>query len=355
MKIFKEMQKNQFEEVVFVSDSTSGLKAVIAIHDTTLGPALGGTRMWMYEDEEAAAVDAMRLARGMTYKAAVAGLNLGGGKAVIIGNPRTDKSEALFRAFGRYVQGLGGRYITAEDVGTCPDDMRYISMETEYVTGVTTTKRQGGDPSPATAFGVYQGMKAAANEVFGTEDLADKVIAVQGLGHVGSYLVDLLAKDGAKLLVSDINEESIKNITSKYVVDVIPPQEILQVKCDILAPCALGAVINDATVYNLNCKVIAGAANNVLLESKHGDILHEQGILYAPDYVINAGGLINVADELDGYDKDRAYRKIAQIYNNIAEVIAISKRDNIPTYKAADILAEERIERIARIKRKFVS
>ena len=354
MSIFKDMQKGEFEQVVLVSDKASGLMAVIAIHDTTLGPALGGTRMWTYIDEEAAVTDAMRLARGMTYKAAAAGLNLGGGKAVIIGNPHTDKSEALFRAFGRYVQGLGGRYITAEDVGTSPDDMRYIAMETDYVTGVTTASRKGGDPSPYTALGVYHGMKAACQEVFGTEDLAGKTVAVQGVGHVGTFLIEHLAREGAKIIISDIHEKAINNIAQKFDVKVVTPEVILRVECDIFAPCALGAVVNDTTINDLSCKIIAGAANNILLEGRHGDELAAKGILYCPDYVINAGGLIKVAAELEGASEERVLKSVTAIKDTIYQVIAISKQDHIPTYKAADILAEKRIESIANIKRKYV-
>lgn len=354
MEIFKYMEKYDYEQLVFCHDKQSGLKAIIAIHDTTLGPALGGTRMWTYESEEAAIEDALRLARGMTYKNAVAGLNLGGGKTVIIGDPRKDKSEELFRAFGRYVQGLNGRYITAEDVGTTVSDMDLIHEETNYVTGISPAFGSSGNPSPVTAYGVYRGMKAAAKAAFGTDSLEGKVIAIQGVGNVAYNLCRHLHEEGATLIVTDIHKESVKRAVDEFGASAVDPNEIYGVDCDIYAPCALGAVINDETIPQIKAKVIAGAANNQLKDTKHGDILHKMGIIYAPDYVINAGGVINVADELYGYNRDRAMKKVELVYTNIEKVIEISKRDGIPTYLAADRMAEERIEKIRNSRSQFL-
>ncbi|KLU61383.1 leucine dehydrogenase [Peptococcaceae bacterium CEB3] len=354
MTTFEYMEKYDYEQLVLCQDNTSGLKAVICIHDTTLGPALGGTRMWNYASEEDAILDALRLARGMTYKNAAAGLNLGGGKAVIMGDSRTQKSEELFRAFGRYVQALNGRYITAEDVGTNVQDMDWIHMETKFVTGISSSYGASGDPSPLTALGVYRGMKAAAKEAFGSDSLEGKTVAIQGLGHVGYYLAKHLTDEGAKLIVTDINSEAVKRVAREFVATAVRTEEIFGVKCDIFAPCALGAVINDETIPQLKCQVVAGAANNVLKEDRHGDELYEKGILYAPDYVINAGGVINVADELEGYNAERALKKVEMVYDNVARVIAIAKRDHIPTYKAADRMAEERIAKIGKVSNTFL-
>lgn len=354
MKIFEYMEKYDYEQLVFCHDKTSGLKAIICVHDTTLGPALGGTRMWNYASEEDAILDALRLGRGMTYKNAAAGLNLGGGKTVIIGDSRTQKSEELFRAFGRYVQSLNGRYITAEDVGTSVQDMDWVHLETKFVTGVSSSYGSSGDPSPMTARGVYKGMKASAKEVYGSDSLEGKTIAIQGLGHVGYYLAKHLHDEGARLIVTDINDEAIKRVVAETGATAVRPDEIFGVKAEIFAPCALGAVINDETIPQFKFQIIAGAANNVLREERHGDKLHEMGILYAPDYVINAGGVINVADELEGYNYERALKKVEGVYDNVAKVIEIAKRDNIPTYKAADRMAEERIEKIGKVRTTYL-
>ncbi|MGA4719503.1 branched-chain amino acid dehydrogenase [Fictibacillus nanhaiensis] len=354
MEIFKYMETYDYEQMVICQDKQSGLKAIICIHDTTLGPALGGTRMWTYETEDAAIEDALRLAKGMTYKNAAAGLNLGGGKTVIIGDPKKDKNEEMFRAFGRYIQGLNGRYITAEDVGTTVEDMDLIYQETQFVTGVSPAFGSSGNPSPVTAYGVYRGMKAAAMEAFGTDSLEGKVIAVQGVGHVAYTLCKHLHEEGASLIVTDINKEAVQRAVKDFGAKAVEIDEIYSVDCDIFAPCALGAIINDDTIPQIKAKVIAGAANNQLKETRHGDAIHEMGIVYAPDYVINAGGVINVADELNGYNRDRAMKKVETIYDNIASVIEISKRDNIPTYLAADRLAEERIERMRMSRSQFL-
>ena len=348
------MEQYDYEQLLFVQDKPSGLKAIIAIHDTTLGPALGGTRMWTYESEEAAIEDALRLAKGMTYKNAAAGLNLGGGKTVIIGDPRKDKNEEMFRAFGRYIQGLNGRYITAEDVGTTVADMDIIHEETDYVTGISPAFGSSGNPSPVTAYGVYRGMKAAAKEAFGTDSLEGRVVAIQGVGNVAYNLCKHLHEEGAQLIVTDINQESVHRAVENFGATAVDPDEIYGVDCDIYAPCALGATINDQTIPQLKARVIAGAANNQLKETRHGDTIHEMGIVYAPDYVINAGGVINVADELYGYNKDRALKKVEGIYSNIERVIEIAKRDRIPTYVAADRMAEERIEKLRQSRSQFL-
>jgi leucine dehydrogenase len=334
MKIFTYMEKYDYEQLLFCQDENSGLKAIIGIHDTTLGPALGGTRMWTYDSEEAAIEDALRLAKGMTYKNAAAGLNLGGGKTVIIGDPRKDKNEEMFRAFGRFIQGLNGRYITAEDVGTTVADMDLIHEETDYVTGISPAFGSSGNPSPVTAYGVYRGMKAAAKEAFGTDSLEGRTIAVQGVGNVAFTLCRHLHEEGANLIVTDINKEAVQRAVDEFGAKAVDINEIYSVDCDIYAPCALGAVINDETIPQIKAKVIAGAANNQLKDTAHG--------------------VINVADDLYGYNRDRAMKKVEQIYNNVERVIEIAKRDNIPTYLAADRMAEERIERNRKSRSQFL-
>lgn len=354
MELFKYMEDHDYEQLVLCHDKTSGLKAVIAIHDTTLGPALGGTRMWTYESEEAAIEDALRLAKGMTYKNAAAGLNLGGGKTVIIGDPKKDKNDELFRAFGRYVEGLNGRYITAEDVGTTEYDMDLIHMETNYVTGISSGEGTSGNPSPVTALGIYKGMKAAAKEAFGDDSLAGKTITVQGVGNVAYTLCEHLHAEGANLIVTDINEEAVSRAVEAFGAKAVATDEIYSQEADIFAPCALGAILNDETIPQLKVKAIAGSANNQLKEARHGDQLHELGIVYAPDYVINSGGVINVADELMGYNKERALKRVEGIYDTVLKIFEISKRDGIPSYIAADRLAEERIARVGAMKSTFL-
>ncbi|MED4883365.1 branched-chain amino acid dehydrogenase [Bacillus smithii] len=355
MEIFRNMEKYDYEQLLFCQDQNSGLKAIIAIHDTTLGPALGGTRMWTYESEEAAIEDALRLARGMTYKNAAAGLNLGGGKTVIIGDPHKDKNEEMFRALGRFIQGLNGRYITAEDVGTTVADMDIIHEETDFVTGISPAFGSSGNPSPVTAYGCYVGMKAAAKEAFGSDSLEGLTIAVQGAGNVAYHLCKYLHEERARLIVTDIHKEPVQRIVQEFGAEAVDPNDIYSVEADIFSPCALGAILNDETIPQLKAKVIAGSANNQLKEAKHGDMLYEMGIVYAPDYVINAGGVINVADELYGYNRERALKKVEQIYQNIEKVFEISKRDGIPTYIAADRMAEERIEKIRHSRSQFLT
>lgn len=354
MEIIKYMEKYDYEQLVICQDKESGLKAFICIHDTTLGPALGGLRMWTYETEEAAIEDALRLGRGMTYKNAAAGLNLGGGKTVIMGDPRKDKNEAMFRALGRFIQGLNGRYITAEDVGTTVEDMDIIHEETDYVTGISTAFGSSGNPSPVTAYGVYKGMKAAANVAFGSDSLSGKTVAVQGVGHVAYTLCEHLHEEGANLIVTDINEEAVNRAVEAFGAKAVAPNDIYGVDCDIFAPCALGAVINDNTIPMLKAKVIAGSANNQLKDDRHGDIIHEKGIIYAPDYVINAGGVINVADELLGYNRDRALKKVEGLYDSLMKIFKIAEQEGIPSYKAADHLAEQRIASLKNARSTFL-
>jgi len=340
MDIFEAMAKRGHEQLVFWSEPSIGYRGIIAIHDTTLGPALGGTRFWNYADSDEAIIDALRLARGMTYKASIAGLNLGGGKSVIIGDSRTRNREMIFRAHGRAVESLKGRYITAEDVGTSVDDMEYVRMETSSVVGVLG---KSGDPSPITAYGCYRGMKAAAQIRYGSDSLAGKRVAVQGLGHVGYYLCEDLAQEGAELTVTDIDAEKVKKIVDDFGATAVEPDDIYGVDADIFAPCALGAVVNDETLEAFQVDIIAGAANNVLAEGRHGQLLHEKGILYAPDYVINAGGLINVYGELQGWSADQSKKKAGTIYDTLLRIFERADKEGIPTSVAADRLAQQRI------------
>jgi leucine dehydrogenase len=351
MEIFDLIEKHGLEQMVFCSEPSCGYRGIIAIHDTTLGPALGGTRLWKYGSDEEAIIDAARLAKGMTYKAAVAGLNLGGGKSVMIGDPRTRRREMLFRAHGRFVESLKGRYITAEDVGTSVDDMDYVHMETDHVTGRAGTS---GDPSPVTAYGVYRGIKAAARHLFGSDDLEGRTVAVQGVGHVGYYLCHNLAGEGAKLVVTDLDRERVERTVREFGATAVEPDAIYDVEADVYAPSALGATINDKTIPRLRVKIVAGAANNVLAEERHGDVLHEKGILYAPDYVVNAGGLINVYGELNGWTADRAMRKAGEIYDTLVQLFDLSKEEGIPTHSAADRLAERRIAEVGKIQKTWV-
>ncbi|MEZ0470363.1 Glu/Leu/Phe/Val dehydrogenase dimerization domain-containing protein [Luteimonas salinilitoris] len=348
--IFEHLDKYGHEQIVFCHNKDAGLKAIIAIHNTVLGPALGGTRMWPYKSEQEALNDVLRLSRGMTYKNAVAGLNIGGGKAVIIGDPASDKSEALFRAFGQFVESLGGRYITAEDVGIDVNDMEFVYRETEYVTGVHQVHGGSGDPSPFTAYGTLQGLTATLNRKFGDEEVGKYSYAVQGLGHVGIEFVKLLKERGAKIFVTDINKERIDRAVSEYGAEAVGLDDIYDVDADVYSPCALGGTVNEDTLPRLKAKIICGAANNQLATNEVGDEVEKRGILYAPDYAVNAGGVMNVSLEIDGYNRERAMRMMRTIYHNLARIYEISERDGIPTYKAADRLAEERIEIIGKLK-----
>lgn len=348
MGIFESANKMGHEQVVLCNDPVTGLNAIIAIHDTTLGPALGGCRFWDYKNEDEAVFDVLRLSRGMTYKAAVAGLSLGGGKAVIIGDPKKLKSEELFRAFGRFVNSLGGRYITAEDVNIRVEDMNHVSKETNYVTGISTRPGGSGDPSPITALGVFSGLKAAVKHKLGKDSLEGVTVAVQGIGSVGRNLCQLLASEKANLIIADVNGEAVKAISAELGAKAVSVDEIMSVTADVLAPCALGGILNDKTIAELRVPIIAGGSNNQLLdENKHGTILKEKGILYCPDYVINAGGLINVAQELKGYNVDEAKANARKIYDTMLSVFEISERENIPTHMASDHLAEKRIAEVS--------
>lgn len=342
------MEEFDHEQVVFFQDKGTGLKAIVAIHNTTLGPALGGTRMWPYATEEDALRDVLRLSRGMTHKAAAAGLNLGGGKAVIIGDPKKDKSQSFFRMFGRFINTLGGRYITAEDVGIDVNDAEYMYMETDYVVGIESNHGGSGNPAPFTALGVYQGILACMKKKLGHEELAGIRVNIQGSGAVGSHLAELLVKSGAKVTIADIDKERVESLAKRLELDVADPQKIVTMPCDVFAPCALGAVINDRTIDELKCQIVAGAANNQLEHDSHAELLGKKGILYAPDYVINAGGLINVYQELEGYSPERAERMTRGIYYNLMRVFEISENQNISTRDAADYLVKRRLDKIGR-------
>jgi leucine dehydrogenase len=348
--IFDTIATSGHEQVVFCQSRDAGLKAIIAIHNTVLGPALGGLRMWPYKNEQEALNDVLRLSRGMTYKNAVAGLNIGGGKGVIIGDPAKDKSEALFRAFGRFVNSLNGRYITAEDVGIDVNDMEYVFRETEFVTGVHQVHGGSGDPSPFTAYGTLQGLMAALSARFDDEDIGKRTFAVQGAGHVGMEFIKLLREHKAKVFVTDINPDLVKRAVEEFGCTAVGLDEIYDVDADVYSPCALGGTVNEATLPRIKAKVICGAANNQLATDAIGDELEQRGILYAPDYAVNAGGVMNVSLEIDGYNRERAMRMMRTIYYNVGRIFQIAKRDGIPTYKAADRMAEERIAAIGKIK-----
>jgi len=348
MQIFDTIASMGHEQVVLCHDDATGYRGIIAIHSTVLGPALGGTRFWNYANDDEAIVDALRLARGMTYKNAVAGLNLGGGKSVIIGDNKTTQRELLFRAHGRFVESLGGRYITAEDVGTSTADMDYVHMETKNVSGLAG---RSGDPSPVTAHGVFRAIQASAKAKWGRDDISNKVVSVQGCGHVGYFLCKELHEAGAKLVVTDIDAERVKRVVSEFGARAVAADEIYGAEADIFAPCALGAIVNDKTIPQLRVQIVAGAANNQLLEERHGDMLEQKGILYAPDYVANAGGVINVYSELAGWTSARAFRKADEIYDTVLRVFSIAAQQHVPTYQAADRLAEERIRMVGSLVR----
>jgi leucine dehydrogenase len=339
------------EQLLLSHDPSCGYFGIIAIHDTTLGPALGGTRFWQYGSTDEAITDALRLARGMTYKSAVAGINLGGGKSVIIGDNKRSDREALFRAHGRFIQTLGGRYITAEDIGTSPADMEYIKLETDHVAGLLGLS---GDPSPVTGYGVYVGMKAAARVRWGSDSLNGKAVAVQGAGKVAHYLMQHLHTENARIIVTDIDGEKVKRAVQEFGAEAVAPTAIYDQAADIYAPCALGATVNDETLPRLKVQVIAGGANNQLAEDRHGDELERRGILYAPDYVINGGGVINVYGELHRWPIERAKKKAGEIYETLLRIFDIAKQQRIPTYRAADRLAEQRVAAVAGLDRMWM-
>ena len=349
MSVFDHLN-GEYEEVVFFHDPQTGLRAIVAIHSTTLGPSLGGTRFYPFESEDDALRDVLRLSRGMTYKAAAAGLDLGGGKAVIIGDPKRIKTEELLRAYGRFIETLGGRYITAEDIGTTRDDMDMVHRETRYVTGISPELGGSGDPSPVTAYGTFLGMQACAEEAWGEHGLDGRTVAVQGVGKVGYHLVKHLIEEGAKVIVSDVDVDAVARVVRDFDVETAEPNKIHAVDCDVFAPCAMGGVIRDDTIPELKCKVVAGSANNQLERPEHGEILSQLGIVYAPDYVINAGGLINVADELQGYNQERAMARVESVYRTLREIFNISRDRHISTSAAADTFAEERVGKIGRVR-----
>jgi len=340
------------EQVVFCHDEVTGLKAIIGIHNTVLGPALGGTRMWQYASEQEALTDVLRLSRGMTFKAAISGINLGGGKAVILGEAKTMKTEAFLRRFGKFVNSLGGKYITAEDVNMKTSDMEYIHMETRHVTGLPESMGGGGDPSPVTAYGVYLGMKATAKKVYGHDGLSGKKVAVQGVGQVGMHLVDFLVKENAEVFITDLYEDKVKEVAKKYGVNTVGQDEIYDLDVDIYAPCALGATINDVTIPRLKCSIIAGAANNQLKdEVKNGYMLVDRGVTYAPDFLINAGGLINVYNEYLGqYNRKRVFEQAENIYTTCLNTLNLASTEKIAPQEAAIKLAEKRIHEVGRLR-----
>ena len=338
MSVFDHAEFDNHEEVVFCHDEATGLKAIIAVHDTTMGPSLGGTRMWNYANSAEALTDVLRLSRGMTYKSALAGLPLGGGKAVIIGNAKTDKSPELFKAYGRFVDSLGGKYITAEDVNIRTSDIELVATQTRYVAG---TEGKAGDPSPHTALGSYLGLKAAAKHQFGSDDIKGLKIAIQGLGAVGYDFARYLAKDGALLTVCDVNQEAVDRAVQEFGAVAVGVDDIYDVEMDIYAPCALGATVNDATLQRIKAKVIAGSANNQLATPAHDLILHNMGILYAPDYVINAGGVIHVCSEASSMTQEETAGRVRSIYDTLDRIFTRAKADNRPTGEIADELARE--------------
>jgi leucine dehydrogenase len=343
--VFGQLSFDDHEQIVFCNDKDTGLKAIIGIHNSVMGPALGGTRMFNYANEWEALNDVLRLSRGMTYKAAITGLNIGGGKAVIIGDAKTQKTPELMRKFGEFVHSLSGRYITAEDVGMETADMDIVRDVTPYVTGISEERGGAGNPSPVTAYGVYVGMKAAAKQQFGSDVLSGKKVLVQGIGHVGETLVDYLTKEGALVTIADINEEKLNEVGTKYNAQIFRGDDLYSADVDIYAPCAMGATINNDTVYKLKAKVIAGAANNQLAdENVHGAILQERGILYAPDFLINAGGIINVYAELAHYDRAEIMRKTENIYNTTLEIFDFALANNMTTHHAALTIAQNRID-----------
>lgn len=352
--LFDQITKLDHEQVVFCNDKHTGLKAIIAIHDTTLGPALGGTRFWNYQSEDDAIKDVLRLSRGMTYKAAITGINLGGGKAVILGDRAKLSSEFFWRRYGKFIDSLGGKYITAEDVGTCTDDMEYISTETAFVTGKPEYLGGGGDPSPVTAYGTYLGMKASAKKVWGNDSLNEKGVLVEGTGHVGTYLIERLEKEGAKIYISEIDKKRAKEVSSRFKVEVVEQKQAYNLDIDIYAPCALGATLNTDNISQLHCAVVAGAANNQLQdEETHGELLKDKGILYAPDFLINAGGIINCYVELEGYQRERALALTEKIYDRTLQIINKSQKEGVSTHKAALMMAQERIDAATKLNSKL--
>ena len=351
MGVFQAIGSDTHEEVLFGSDPVSGLRTIIAIHSTALGPALGGTRFFAYRNEEEALTDVLRLSTGMTYKSAAAGLDLGGGKAVIIGDPATLRSERLFRAYGEIVESLGGRYITAEDVGTTTADMAMVSRQTKWVAGLPEELGGSGDPSPATARGVLTAIRAVASHLWGSDDLTDRTVAVQGVGKVGSNLVERLTKAGASTVIADVDGTALDRVATRSGSRIAALDDIYDVECDIFAPCALGASLNETTIPRLRCAAVVGSANNQLATDPDADRLAERGITYAPDFVVNAGGIINIAVGIAGYESRRAANAIDRINDAVIEVLERAAADGTNTHQAAVLMAEERIDRIGSLRR----
>ncbi|MCL6451193.1 MAG: hypothetical protein K6T75_07880 [Acetobacteraceae bacterium] len=354
MGIFDAMRRDGHEQLIFCAVKEAGLRGLIAIHDTTLGPAMGGCRMWPYATEEEAVADALRLSQGMSYKSAVANSNYGGGKAVIWGDPATDKSEELFRALGRFVEGMGGRFITGTDVGTSAWDFVWTGRETRHVVALPEQYGGSGDTSVTTAFGVLMGIKACVREALGQGSLKGVTVALQGVGKVGEKLLAHLLAEGAEVVVADTDPARVERVCAAHGVKSVPADQVYDQPCQVFSPNALGGVLNDATIPRLRCRIVAGGANNQLAEDRHGDMLQERGILYAPDFVINAGGLIQVCEEREGFDRDRAFRRAAGIYDALLRIFAISRERGVPTHRAANMLAEERMARIGALDRIYV-
>jgi len=351
--MFEAMKASGHEELIFCQDKEARLRTLIAIHDTTLGPAVGGTRMRPYETEDGMITDALRLSEGMTYKSAAAGANCGGGKAVIWGDP-ADKDELLLRAFGRFVDTLGGRFITGTDMGTVPYDFVVAGAETEYLVALPEEFGGSGDTSIITAFGIYKGIKACCRRAFQSDSLDGRTIAVQGLGKVGYRLIKHLVEEGAVIFGTDTRPEALQHAVNELGITAVEPETIYDLDCDVFSPNALGAVLDSGTIPRLRCRVVAGGANNQLATEADGDRLHERGILYAPDYVINAGGLIHVADELEGFDRERAFERAARIYDRLERIFQIAEERGMPTHRAADVMARERIQNLGGLNRIYL-
>ena len=349
--LFPRLMADEFEQVVFCHDRSSGLRAIIAIHDTTIGPALGGIRMRPYPTEQDALIDVLRLAKAMTYKAAVAGIDLGGGKSVIIGNPYADKSEMLFRAMGRFIQSLGGRYICATDVGTSTEDLMHVRMETPYVTALPESWGGLGDTSLLTGLTVYLGMKAGAEAVWGSESLSGRTVMVQGAGKVGFHLMGHLQQEGARLLVSDVVGKNAARAAEQFGARVVPPEDVYDAECDVFSPNALGAVLNDETIPRLRCRLVCGGANNQLAEDRHGEMLHVRRILYAPDYVVNCGGVISAESETMKATKERAETIARRVGETTRRLFRVAGEEDVAPIVAADRLARERIDSIGQLHR----
>ena len=343
MNLFSRIQSEGYEQIVFCHDKSVGLKAVISIHDSTLGPGVGGCRMYPYASEDEAIEDVLRLSKGMTYKASISGLNWGGAKGIIIGDPAKDKTKALLTRYGQFVETLKGRYVTAKDVGINSDDLKIVRGETKHALGIDGVPGSSGDPSPYTSWGVYNGIKACAEVVYGSDSLKGRTVAVQGLGSVGYYLVGHLVKEGAKVIATDVNKASLDRAKTEFGIQVVDPKDILAANCDILSPCAMGAIINKDTISDLKCKIVAGGANNQLATDEDGFELMKRGITYAPDYAINAGGLTNIYHEIGGYDAKKAWNHVAEIKGTIGRILKRSNDEKVPPHRIADLMAEERI------------